>query len=84
MSEYRTEFDGKVVTYQKDVAAWTLACETHGRRLCMHLQAKEKLLADARSEIAALRTELAELQENYHLLNEAVARVLRKPKEDKR
>jgi hypothetical protein len=36
-----------------------------------------KALADAKAEeVKALREELASLQENYHLLNAAVARVL--------
>ena len=40
-----------------------------------------KSLADARAEeVKALRAELASLQESYHLLNEAVAKVLTGPK----
>jgi len=34
-------------------------------------------LAAARAEIARLRKELAESQENYHLLNETVVRLLK-------
>lgn len=83
MSEYHTELNGLFVGY-RGTSRWVMVSEDNGRDLCDHLKHKEKLLVDARSEIAALRTKLAELQENYHLLNEAVARVLRKPKEDKR
>ena len=42
-------------------------------------RAWEAMAKQRGNEIAALRKELAELQENYHLLNKAVAKVLRKP-----
>lgn len=44
-----------------------------------------KAIAESRGDIiSALRQELASLQDNYHLLNEAVARVLKSEKGEKR
>ena len=41
------------------------------------LAAKDAQIANLKAEVAALRKELAEARENYHLLNEAVAKVLK-------
>jgi len=41
------------------------------------LDAKDAQIVNLKAEVAALRKELAEAQENYHLLNEAVAKVLK-------
>ena len=41
------------------------------------LDAKDAQIVNLKAEVAALRKELAESQENYHLLNEAVAKVLK-------
>jgi len=44
-----------------------------------------KAIAESRGDvISALRQEFASLQDSYHLLNEAVARVLKSEKGEKR
>ena len=45
------------------------------------LQTQNELIA-ARAEIAALRKELADAQENYHLVNEAYAKLLKETQAD--
>lgn len=41
------------------------------------IAAKDARIRQLEEEIIALRKELADAQENYHLLNEAVAKVLK-------
>ena len=51
------------------------------RQSVLAIQTQNELAA-ARVQIAALRKELAEAQENYHLVNEAYAKLLKERQGD--
>lgn len=51
------------------------------RQSVLAIQTQNELAA-ARVQIAALRKELAEAQENYHLVNEAYAKLLKERQAD--